>query len=267
MKRIQLFEFEDFSWFPNWIRICLTRLILVMHKFLKSSDDLSDLVSEALKHSEQNTIVDLCSGSGGPMIDVFTTLKEKPETKDLKLILTDLYPNLELAKKINDANNTSLQYNTNSVDASEVDHNLQGVRTMICSFHHMNSETAKKILQDAQSSGQPICIYEISDNSLPNILWWIALPLNFVMTFFITPFVKPLSWKQIVFTYFIPILPFFFAWDGAVSNVRTYTVNDLDELTKDLQSENYIWKKGILKGKAKKIYLLGLPKKGKQLSQ
>ncbi len=133
----------------------------------------------------------------------------------------------------------------------------------ICSFHHMNSETAKKILQDAQSSQQPICIYEISDNSLPNILWWIALPLNFLMTFFITPFVKPLSWKQIVFTYFIPVLPFYFAWDGAVSNVRTYTLKDLDELTKDLKSENYIWKKGVLKGRGKKIYLLGLPKKGR----
>jgi len=32
MKRIHLFEFEDFSWFPNWLRVRMTRLIVVMHR-------------------------------------------------------------------------------------------------------------------------------------------------------------------------------------------------------------------------------------------
>lgn len=31
MKKIQLFEFEDFNWFPNWIRACMAKLIVVMH--------------------------------------------------------------------------------------------------------------------------------------------------------------------------------------------------------------------------------------------
>jgi hypothetical protein len=79
------------------------------------------------------------------------------------------------------------------------------------------------------------------------------------MTFFITPFVRPLTWKQIIFTYVIPIIPFFFAWDGAVSNARTYTLNDLDILIDGLETKDYKWEKGTIAGKAKKIYLLGLP--------
>jgi hypothetical protein len=67
MKRIDLFEFEDFPWFPNWIRSCLTRLIVVMHKFLRSSDDLIPILKRALTYSDNNAIIDLCSGSGGPM--------------------------------------------------------------------------------------------------------------------------------------------------------------------------------------------------------
>ena len=53
MKRIQLFEFEDFIWFPNWLRISLTRLINVMHRLLNSEAELSELLNKVLK--EANT--------------------------------------------------------------------------------------------------------------------------------------------------------------------------------------------------------------------
>lgn len=79
------------------------------------------------------------------------------------------------------------------------------------------------------------------------------------MVFFITPFVRPLNWKQILFTYLIPVIPIFFAWDGAVSNARTYTLDDLDILLEGLETEDYKWEKGRITGKAKKLYLLGTP--------
>jgi len=44
MKRIQLFEFEDFNWFPNWLRKCLTRMMVVMHKLLNTSEEMAELV-------------------------------------------------------------------------------------------------------------------------------------------------------------------------------------------------------------------------------
>ena len=83
------------------------------------------------------------------------------------------------------------------------------------------------------------------------------------MVFFVTPFIRPMTWQQLVFTYIPPFpLPLFIAWDGAVSNVRTYTMNDLEELLSDLQSDDYVWEKGTIKGKpGAKSYLLGYPKK------
>ncbi len=64
MKRIHLFELEDFSWFPGWLRSCMTRLIVTMHRALGSSDELAELLARALKESSSASIVDLCSGSG-----------------------------------------------------------------------------------------------------------------------------------------------------------------------------------------------------------
>lgn len=259
MKRIDLFEFEDFAWFPNWMRICLTRLIVVMHKFLNSSDDLVPLIKRALKYSDNNTIVDLCSGSGGPMIEVFKALVGEQGNVNVELILTDLYPNPEMASKINNSAIRNLSYKTSPVNASNVTTELRGVRTMVGSFHHMKPDTARQILENAKESKVPICIYEISDNSYPTFLWWTTIPLIFLMALIITPFVRPLTWKQIVFTYIIPIIPLFFAWDGAVSNVRTYSLEDLDILLKGLESEDYKWEKGRITKKANKLYLLGFP--------
>lgn len=97
MKRIQLFEFEDFNWFPNWLRKCLTRMMVVMHKLLNTSEEMAELVNRALKHTENNTIIDLCSGSGGPMPRVLNILEDKYRVQNPKLIMTDLFPNREYA--------------------------------------------------------------------------------------------------------------------------------------------------------------------------
>lgn len=259
MKRIHLVEIEDLPWFPNSLRQCMTRLIVVMHKLLGSPHELVQLIRRALEHANRPAIIDLCSGSGGPMIEVFRLLKTQDRMQGITLTLTDLYPNQETAGKINNEKNSGITYLTNSVNAADLDSGKIGVRTMVSSLHHMKPEVARSILKGALVNRQPICIFEISDNSFPRWLWWIAIPMNFIMVFFITPLVKPLSWKQLVFTYLIPVIPVCFAWDGAVSNARTYTLSDMDELLKGLETEYYTWEKGRIGGMFKKLYLLGLP--------
>lgn len=259
MKRIQLFEFEDRAWFPDWLRRCLTRLINVMHQFLGTPRELAVLISKMLIHSSQSKIIDLCSGSGGPMREVVKILKEEYGFKNLELTLSDLYPDQETARYINQIRD-NVTYVTIPVDATDVPPNLIGLRTMVGSFHHMAPDSAKKILVDAKERKQAICIYEISDNNLPIYLWWISLPLIFIMAFFITLFVRPLTWKQLLFTYLIPIIPFFFAWDGAVSNARTYNLKDLDFLLDGLETDDYSWEKGKISGKGNKLYLIGMPR-------
>lgn len=236
----------------------MTRLMVVMHDLLRSSDGLSELVERALLHTEHRKIIDLCSGSGGPMIEVLQILRRRNPWKDVELVLTDLNPDRELAHRLN-LQQSGVSYLVEPVDATRIDPTLKGLRTMVGSMHHMRPEAAREILKQAKDEMQPICVFEISDNSLPTALWWVALPINFLMTFFITPLARPLTWRQSVCTYVIPVLPVAFAWDGAVSNARTYTLQDMDELTAGLESEDYKWEKGRIGGRMKKLYLLGLP--------
>jgi hypothetical protein len=260
MKRIHLFEFEDKAWFPDWIRVLMTRYIMTFHKILGTADLLFPLVEKGLQSTDDKVILDLCSGSGGPMIEVLTRLKKLPENKNLKLKLSDLYPNQSAADQFNKDNKRDIEYITTPLDASNVNKDLKGLRTMVSSMHHMRPNTAGKILQNAKESNQPILIFEISDNSQPIWIWWLAIPVAFITTLFVTPMVRPMTWQQLVFTYLIPILPLFIAWDGAVSNVRTYTLEDMEILIQGLSDKNYQWEKGKIKGKGgNKVYLLGIP--------
>lgn len=250
MKRIQLFEFEDLKWFPDFLRVPMTNYLVALHKKFQTAPVIAQQLQELLHKTNSNEVIDLCSGGGGPMELVYEELTKKEGFEELKIRLTDLYPNAEAAERINHKHQ-SLHYVTDKIDATNVQGKSHVVRTMICSLHHMPPSVAKNILKDAQSKQQAILVFELSDNSIPPIwLWWISIPIGFIMTLFFTFFVRPLTWKQLVFTYLLPILPLTIAWDGAVSNARTYTRNDFETLVSDMKSQDYSWEYTTVKGKA-----------------
>lgn len=258
MKRIHLFEFEDLAWFPNWIRELMTRYLQAFHQLLKTADYILPLVEKGLSYSSSQQIIDLCSGSGGPMMDVFKKLKKKEAHSVLKMTLTDLYPNQEAIQELKWEKN--INYLKKPLDATKVNPQLEGLRTIISGMHHMKPRLAKQVLQNARDSNQPILIFEISDNASPTFLWWLAFPVAFITSLFVTPLVRPMTFRQLVFTYLIPILPIFIAWDGAVSNARTYTLKDMEALIQDLSDDHYQWEMGKIKGRGgNKLYLLGKP--------
>lgn len=266
MKRVQLFEFEDFRWFPAWLRACMTNLIIVLLKMLGVQKVLAASIAKILKEHKINTIVDLGSGSGGVMPDVLEILHTDFDLPDSKLILTDLYPNPDAVKKFD--NNSDIDYLETPVDATNIALAPAGLKTMVNSFHHMPPKAAKQILKSAQESNQPILIYEMAENKMPLLLWWILLPISLpilmIMSLFMTPLVKPLKWQQLVFTYLVPIIPIFYAWDGQASMPRLYALKDYDELLAGIESDNYEWEKGLVKkenGKNLGTYCLGVPVK------
>ena len=78
-----------------------------------------------------------------------------------------------------------------------------------------------------------------------------------------SPFVRPMNWKQIVFTYLIPIIPIFYEWDGQASMPRLYAMKDIDEMLEGMGSEMYTWNQDYAytkSGKKMGAYILGMPK-------
>ncbi|PWH82042.1 hypothetical protein DIS18_12305 [Algibacter marinivivus] len=270
MKRKELFEFEDFSWFPTSFRVAMTNLILLLHKIMGTTEVLSNLIIDLRKTIHFDSIVDLGSGSGGPMPSVVEHINEVQKEDKLRLLLTDLHPNPKLVKKINTDDNEFVTYHEDSINATNLSEVPKGLKTMIASFHHMNPEIAKNILKSASKNNEPILIYEIAKNNVPFVAWILLLPISllilFVMTWVMTPFTKSITLTQLLFTYIIPIIPLAYAWDGQASLMRTYTFEDIELLLSDVKTSNYNWEiNDAFKANGKKqgYYIKGYPLGGK----
>jgi hypothetical protein len=252
MRRFHLFEFEDQAWFPDFLRTAMTSYLATTYRITPFPRLWAERISKLASEGAVCEIVDLGSGAAGPIPLVLGELKKYGI--QAHVTLTDLYPN---AKRWSGPD-AGIRYWSEPVDARSVPSALDGVRTMFAVFHHFRPEAAESILRDAFESRRPICVFEATSRSTPAIATAILIPL---LVLLLTPRVRPFSWTQILFTYLLPILPLLIFWDGLVSQLRTYTVAELNEFTSALAA-GYTWEAGLIeipRLPAGVPYLIGRP--------
>jgi hypothetical protein len=256
MARMHLFEIEDQQWFPQFLRDYVTDFLQFLSNKTKMYDPVVPIIEKALQKSGSNQIIDLASGGGGGLLRLNSKLLES--NPDLKILLTDYYPNLpafEYTKK----QAPNFEFRSEPIDARKVPENLKGLRTQFLSFHHFKPEDAQQILQNAVDNQSAIAIFEVQERSLPSLIAMLFSPLSNWLT---TPFIRPFKIGRILFTYLIPIVPIVVLWDGIVSSLRTYSVGEMKALTTKLHHiESYDWEIGRVKsGPGVVLYLLGTKK-------
>jgi len=254
--RLHLFEWHDQTWFPASLKAAMTSYLVAAYGITPFPKLWANCLSRLMSRDSVTEIVDLGSGSGGPIGRV---MKELGECGFRACItLTDLYPNFSgLHFRADEA--SSIRYWPEPVDAARVPAELSGIRTMFASFHHFRPQAAREILRDAFQQRCPICIFEGTSRTPASIASALLIPL---LVLLLTPLVRPVSWVQILFTYLVPILPGLIFWDGLVSQLRTYSVQEFEEFTRDLQSPEYRWEAGLIeipRVPAGVPYLIGRP--------
>ncbi|SDQ28275.1 hypothetical protein [Flagellimonas zhangzhouensis] len=252
MGRVHLFEFEDQKWFPSFLRNYGTDFLQFLSNKTKMYKPIIPIILKGLEKSGTNQIVDLGSGGGGGLLWLNSELKK--EIPDLKITLTDFYPNLP-AYEYTTAQADNFEYVASPIDARNVPENLKGLRTQFLSLHHFKPEDAKRILQNAVDADSPIAIFEGQERSVPSILAMIFSPISVLLT---TPFIRPFKLSRIIFTYIIPIVPLFVLWDGVVSSLRTYSIKEMAALVDSLSEKNkFEWEIDKVKsGPGVVLYLL-----------
>lgn len=255
MPRVHLFELEDQTWFPSFIRNYGTDFLQFMAHKTKMYDPIIPLLASALKSLGLSHIVDIGSGGGGGIVLINEELKK--EIPDLKITLTDYYPNIPAFEYISKSVD-NIDFVKGPVDARAVPLNLKGLRTQFISFHHFKPQDARLILQNAVDAKSGIAVFEVQERSVKN---FIAMFLAPILVLLVTPFIRPFSIGRIIFTYLIPIVPLFVLWDGLVSCLRTYSPKELRAIIEQLEDhENFDWKiEKRQSGPQKVICLVGLP--------
>jgi hypothetical protein len=245
MGRLHLFEIHDQPWCPRSLRDALTDFLQFTINLGRSYAAVGPLLRDAVARTGAARVVDLCSGAGGPW-------RALRHDIPVPVLLTDKYPNRA-------ARAGSLPFHEEPVDATAVPAELRGFRTLFTSFHHFRPPEARAILADAVHQGQGIGVFEISRRA-PREMAVIALTWLAVLV--LVPFIRPLRWSRLAWTYLPPVLPIVGLFDGVVSCLRTYARSELQELLRGL--DTYEWKIGETRSPWSPLgvtYLVGVPKR------
>jgi hypothetical protein len=262
MGRVHLFEWEDQAWFPHLWRNYMTDLLQFSFTWqAPRAAYVTRLLGRLLDAAGTDEIVDLCSGSSGPLL-YFRTQLEAGRGRPVHVVLTDKFPN---AKKFAElARNTGgrVSFRSDSVDATRVPEELAGARTMFLAFHHFRPEVARQILADAAAQRRAIGIFEGAERSAKAVVFAVlTIPL---VVWLLTPFVRPFRWGRLLWTYALPVVPLAVWWDGWVSCLRTYSVAELEEMAASAGGKDYAWEAGRERVRGTPMsttYLMGYPKK------
>ena len=260
MRRVHLFEFEDQTWLPRLFRDYLTGLLHYQITRSRVYAPAARKLKDWMQKTNCTQIVDLCSGGGGPLIQIQEIL-EREEAFPVSVLLTDKFPNSRAIKAIRDSNN-SIQYEDHPVDIKSIPSRLKGFRTLFTCFHHFDPDTAVRILQDAVDEMAPIAAFEFTRRRPSNIAGMLLSP---IAVLFDTARVSPFRWGRLIWTYLLPVVPLMYWWDGTVSHLRTYTVAELQELVSRVNAASYEWEVGEIEsgdGSDSITFLIGKPGSG-----
>jgi len=265
MRRVQFIELHEQPWFPSSLRDDVTDAVQFGFNLMKAYEPIAPLLQNVIDSSANGTnapqsIVDMCSGGGGPWLDLSRKLRcrSASDSEGLRIWLTDKFPNLEAFQSISASSDQNITYYPDSVDAMNVPRALKGMRTMFTSFHHFSPEDARAILQNAVDAGESVGIFEITRRAP------MAIGVIFVgvlLLFLHTPRIRPFRWSRLLWTYLIPIIPLVLLFDGIVSCLRTYRPQELRQIVERLSSCQYNWEVGERPGRRAPVtYLIGYPK-------
>lgn len=258
MSRVQFIEIHEQPWFPSSLRDEITDALQFGLNSLRTYAPIAPLLQRVIASTRARSIVDMCSGGGGPWLDLSERLRAGTESS-LQILLTDKYPNSSAFQKVRAASDSHIDFRADPIDAMKVPPELTGFRTMFTSFHHFRPKEARAVLQNAVDASEGIGIFEITRRTPSTV----ALMFLWALTSFaFTPMIRPFRWSRLLCTYVVPIIPFVLLFDGVVSCLRTYGPQELREIIATLTASGYRWELGEhskANGGVPITYLIGFP--------
>lgn len=253
-------EIADQPWCPHAIRDAVTDFCRFVLTHSRTYHAVAPLLAGALRQTGTRRVLDLCSGAGGPWIELRPLLRELGA--EVSVCLTDHFPNLPAFEWAQRLSRQAITYYPEPVDAARVPSELSGFRTIFTAFHHLRPDQARAVLADAVAKGQGIAVFEPGQRGLLTLLLLPLLLLTPLRVLVVTPFIRPFRWSRLLWTYLLPAVPVVLLFDSIVSVLRWYSLQELRDLTAGLDS--YHWEVGTVRGKPIPIpitYLLGIPRK------
>ncbi|USX48541.1 hypothetical protein [Lentzea sp. HUAS12] len=264
LPRLDFFELHDLDGTPPVLRTLHTESILTIYRLTDAAREYSRPLALALRSGADHRIVDLCSGSGGPL----PLIQRRLHASGVHtwVTLTDLVPNVPAFERVAASNRRrldsccSVDHVSSSVDATDC--RLEGTRTIYGAFHHFPPALATRMLQNAVDTRQPIVVVDTKRS------WLYVLVFPFFLTLAVllaAPFQRnplPRYLLRLALTYVVPVLPFMMFFDSLVSFLRMYGRAELRRMVDGLRdTATFTWTIGVEPGFTGAQYLIGIPRR------
>jgi hypothetical protein len=256
MRAPRFFEWQEQRWLPRYFRHGITHYLRKLFVGFNIYSPVAPLLAHLIKQTHRTKLWDFCSGSGGMLPEIQTSLRENHQI-ETDITFTDKFPNCDDLVALCKSAPESLHFKAEAIDALHHDQPTSAIRTFFTAFHHFNEKDATQILKSAVKSGDPIAIFEFTEHRWYRYCFDLIIPFHVLGGFLTT---RPHSLKQLATS---PALALMIFWDSLVSNIRTYSTKELQQMTAALPDNDYVWETGQVKAGLrfyKLTYLIGYRK-------
>jgi hypothetical protein len=248
MRRLHLWEWGDQRWLPAPLRRWLRESTVEAGAGPYAA--AAPLLAWWLARCGCASVVDLCSGTGGPWAGLVPALTRQGVRVDV--LLTDLQPPPDARPC------EGIRSHPSPVDARRVPGELLGCRTMFTALHHFRPGEVREILRGAATAGVPFAAFEWTQRTPARAAEMLLSPLAVWRDALRAA--EPGAARRF-WTFVVPLVPALHGWDAVMSHLRSYTADELRALAADAGAPGYAWEAGTLGepgAPGTLVYLLGV---------
>lgn len=245
LPRLHLVEMEEVAWVPLFMRHAVVSALGLILRTIKAYHyGFDDFARWAAGGRE---VLDLGSGSGDHIAELIRSDVDAAGESPISYCLSDLAPDVERFHAVQQKFPSRVRYVRGSLDATRVGPTLGGdLRSMFGAFHHLRPEQARALLADAALHSNGVFIFEPLTRRVSSLLSNVMGLLFGVAAAFI---VRPFDWRVALFSTVIPIIPLLLVFDGVVSALRSYTVQEVEAMIASLPSNDFDWQVKEVRGR------------------
>lgn len=241
-RRRHLIELHEQPWFPATWRELFRAGLGKSFVMFGLSREFSRALDRFFARHPAAELLDLCSGSGELSADTVRRANESGEYRRCALVFSDLYPDpQQWAARAGQGG-----FIERPVDYRAIDPALPRTWMMLNALHHLRPDELREFLRNAASNAEGfIAVDRDARNWREMFVTLFAVPLAaaFITAFMLRPFrARNLLWGLLV-----PVIPLVALLDGLVSNLRSYTVAELEQMVEDREAA-FTWEVGRTPG-------------------
>lgn len=241
-RRRHLIELHEQPWFPEVWRDLFRAGLGKAFVVFGLSRECARAVDSFLDRHRVAEMLDLCSGSGELSADTLRRANESGRSPRCTLVMSDLYPD----RRRWSAHDEASGFVEAPLDYRTIRSDLPRTWMMLNSLHHLRPDELRDFLRSAVEAADGLVMIDRDARNWREMLmtvFVVPLAAAFITAFLVRPF-RP---RNLLWGLIVPVIPLVALLDGLVSNLRSYTVAELENVVEELGA-SFTWEIGRTPG-------------------